>query len=407
MIQTYRRLALRWEWLLALFTLASLIETIFWGQMSAFTPLQLPRLGVAPGQVVLWTGIMAAVAGAFGIPFLPFWGALADRWSRQPLIVRSYVAHLVAGGLAVLAGNVWVFLLARAIMTLSLGNSGLMMTTLSEQAPPRRLGLAFAILNSAGPIGVFVGPLLGGPIVDTWGFRALMAINVGALGLVIGLLTFGYRDSYRGSDRGPLLRMAAESVAIIWRSARLRTLFAALFALFAGWIMVLTYVPVAVTALYHGDQPGSAVGVVLGAGGLIAMVLGPVLGALADRYGIWRVLIGGALVAVVLWPLPALTRSLAPFTVAYAVVNGVTSGVFAISFTALSGSAPSEVRGRVMSFAYLPANLGSMLGPAVGSLLTQISVFAVFPAAAVMMLVGVGMLVYARGRGNDESARVE
>jgi DHA1 family multidrug resistance protein-like MFS transporter len=392
---------LRWEWLLALFTLASLIETIFWGQMSAFTPLQLPRLGVTPEQVPLWTGIIAAVAGAFGIPFLPFWGALADRYARQPLIVRSFVAHLLAGILAVLAGNVWVFLLSRAIMTLSLGNTGLMMTTLSENAPARRLGLAFSILNSAGPIGVFVGPLLGGPVVDRWGFQTLMLLNVGALAVIIGLLSFGYRDNFRGSDRGPLLHMAADSVRIIGRSPRLRTLFAALFVLFAGWIMVLTYVPVAVTALYQGEQPGSAVGTVLGAGGLVALVLGPVLGALADRYGIWRVLIIGSLVAVALWPLPALTRSLVPFATAYAVVNGVTSGIFAISFTAMSGSAPSDVRGRVMSFAYLPVNLGSMLGPLIGSLVVQISVFAVFPAAAVTMLVGVGMLLYARRQGTD------
>jgi DHA1 family multidrug resistance protein-like MFS transporter len=394
-----RRALLRWEWLLALFTLASLIETVFWGQMSAFTPMHLPRLGVAPAQVPLWTGIIAAVAGAFGIPFLPFWGALADRWARQPLIVRSYVAHLIAGILAVLAGSVWVFLLSRAIMTLSLGNSGLMMTTLSENTPPRRLGLAFAILNSAGPTGAFLGPLLGGPIIDRWGFQALMLLNVAAIAVIIALLSFGYQDQYRGSDRGPLLQMAADSVRIVWRSPRLRALFAALFVLFAGWIMVLTYVPVAVAALYRGDQPGSAVGLVLGAGGIIALVLSPILGALADRYGIWRVLIAGSIVAVVLWPLPALTRSLVPFAIAYAVVNGVTSGVFAISFTALSGSAPSEVRGRVMSFAYLPANLGGILGPVLGSLVTQIWIFAVFPAAALIMLAGVGMLLYARRQG--------
>src|SRR6185369_10950266 len=120
------------------------------------------------------TGIIAAVAGAAGIPFLPFWGALADRYARQPIIVRSFVAHVVAGLLAVAAGNVWMFLLARAVMTLSLGNSGLMMTTLSEHAPKQRLGMAFAIMNSAGPIGAFVGPLVGGPVVDRFGFRTLL-----------------------------------------------------------------------------------------------------------------------------------------------------------------------------------------------------------------------------------------
>jgi MFS transporter, DHA1 family, multidrug resistance protein len=405
MTQAFRRLATRWEWLLALFTLASLIETIFWGQMAAFTPLYLPHLGVAPGQVVLWTGIITAVAGALGIPFLPFWGALADRYARQPLIVRSYVAHMLAGIIAVLAGNVWLFLLARAVMSLSLGNSGLMMTTLSEHAPQRRMGLAFAIMNAAGPVGVFVGPLVGGPVVDRWGFPSLILIDVALLFLVIVVLTFGYRDSFRGRNRGPLLQMAAESVRLIWATVRLRALFAALFVLFAGWIMAITFVPLAITTLYRGNRPGSAVGLILGAGGVIAFILSPTLGALADRYGVWRVLILGSVVAVLLWPLPALATNLTALGITYALVNGVTSGVFAISFTALSAAAPSEIRGRVMSFAYLPTNLGTIVGPAIGTLVTRASVFAVFPATAGLMLIGVVMLVYARRRGVQDEGR--
>jgi DHA1 family multidrug resistance protein-like MFS transporter len=406
MTQAFSRLTARWEWLLALFTLASFGETMFWGQISAFTPLYLPHLGVPAGQVAAWTGVISAVAGAAGIPFLPFWGALADRYARQPLIVRSFVAHFVAGILAVLAGNVWMFLLARAVMTLSLGNSGLMMTTLSEHVPQRRVGMAFAIMNSAGPVGAFVGPLLGGPIVDRWGFRSLIWLDVVLLFAVIVALSLGYRDSFRGSNRGPLLQMAADSVRLIWGTLRLRALFAALFVLFAGWIMALTFVPVAITALYTGNQPGSAVGLILGAGGVVAFVLSPALGALADRYGVWRVLIWASVLAVLLWPLPALAKDLTTLGIGYALVNGVTSGVFAISFTALSASASSEMRGRVMSFAYLPANLGSIAGPAVGTLVTRSSVSAVFPAAAVMMALGVALLVVAR-RTQGEQVSLE
>jgi len=95
-----------WIGLLALFTAASLIEASFWGQMSAFTPLYLPRLGVPPEQVLAWTGASVAISGLLGLPFLPFWRALADRYARKPIIIRSYLAHLVAGVIAMLAGNV-------------------------------------------------------------------------------------------------------------------------------------------------------------------------------------------------------------------------------------------------------------------------------------------------------------
>ena len=46
-----------------------------------------------------------------------------------------------------------------------------------------------------------------------------------------------------------------------------------------------------------------------------------------------------------------------------------------------------------MSFAYLPVNIGSFLGPALGSLITRSSVFAIFPAAAIFTALGVVLLV--------------
>ncbi|HZY46055.1 MAG TPA: MFS transporter, partial [Anaerolineae bacterium] len=109
-----RRVIDSWVWLLGLYSAASFIEAAFWGQMGSFTPLYLPKLGIAPADVKSWTGIIVAISGLVGLPFLPLWGALADRYSRQPIIVRSFVAHLIAGIISILAGNVWVFLLGRS-----------------------------------------------------------------------------------------------------------------------------------------------------------------------------------------------------------------------------------------------------------------------------------------------------
>jgi predicted MFS family arabinose efflux permease len=49
-----------------------------------------------------------------------------------------------------------------------------------------------------------------------------------------------------------------------------------------------------------------------------------------------------------------------------------------------------------MSFAYMPVNVGIIVGPSLGSLVTQGGVFAIFPAAAVLTLMGFGMLLLAR-----------
>jgi len=85
--------------MLTLFTIASFIEVIAYGQLSAFTPLHLPKIGVAPEDVPVAVGLISAGVNVIGLLFLPFWGVLADRFGRKPLIIRSFAA--TGAGLAV------------------------------------------------------------------------------------------------------------------------------------------------------------------------------------------------------------------------------------------------------------------------------------------------------------------
>jgi MFS family permease len=144
------------------------------------------------------------------------------------------------------------------------------------------------------------------------------------------------------------------------------------------------------------------IGLILGAGGLLALVISPLFGMLADRAGHWRVLIIGATLGVILWPVPGLVRGLLAFGIAWSIISGLFSGVFAISFSVLANSASPEIRGRVMSFAYLPVNMGYILGPAIGSVITNISIFSIFPAAAVITALGILALIVSYKQNNNQ-----
>lgn len=396
-----------WKWLLALFTAAGLAETIFYSQMLAFTPLYLHELGVTDEAVVLvLVGWITAASTGIGIPFLPFWGALADRYSRKPIIIRSFVVMGLSAVLAYITQNVWLFFVARTITGFALGNSGLMMTTLHERLPVNRVGLGFSIMNGAAPIGAFLGPLIGGWIVDLYGFRAVLAGDALVLFSIVIALSVAYQDPYQATSapKASLFSMAWASLRYVRETNRIRTLFSALFFLFAGWMLAFSYVPLVIEELYIGQNPATVIGLVIGASGLTTLMLAPLLGALGDRYGQWRVLFAGATAALLLWPLPFWLRDLVPFAVVWSVLNGVVSAVFALSFTVLSSSADAKVRGRVMAFAYMPVNLGFVLAGVLGARITQSSVFNIFPLAALLTLVGILLLKHAHGQPVQESA---
>jgi len=385
-----------WVRMTIVFTIAGFFEVAAYGQVTAFTPLYLPRLGVELVAVAFWVGAITSFSNVAGLPFLPFWGALADRHGRKPLIIRSFVAAFVALSLTAIAPNVWIFAISRAIQSLGLGNTGLILATLAERAPPGRIAFAFGIVNGANPLGAFVGPLVGGPVVDRFGFPVLMAVDAAIMLAVVAMLAFGYRDGFVARPAsGSLLRMAGDGILLIVRSRRLRALFPALFLLFAGWMLAFIYVPLVVARLYTGPDPATAVGIVLGAGGLGVFILSPLIGAIADRYGKARTLFVGCAVLAAIWSVPFFTRELVPFTVAWTVVNGLAAALFSVSFTILSASATDATRGRVMTFAYLPANIGFVIGPAFGSVIASVDVFLVFPAAAGLTILGLAAVIYA------------
>jgi hypothetical protein len=85
----------------------------------------------------------------------------------------------------------------------------------------------------------------------------------------------------------------------------------------------------------------------------------------------------------------------------------VASGVFAVSFSVLSSSAALEIRGRVMSFAYVPVNVGFLVGAALGTLVTAGDVFVIFPITAAVTALGtVALMIASRRLGEIASRRI-
>src|SRR5215203_4354350 len=74
-----------WRFTAGLFFVTVLLETAAFGQLTAFTPLYLRQvIGMSEEQVPFWTGVLVATSLAVAVPLAPWWGVLADRYSRKP-----------------------------------------------------------------------------------------------------------------------------------------------------------------------------------------------------------------------------------------------------------------------------------------------------------------------------------
>jgi DHA1 family multidrug resistance protein-like MFS transporter len=392
-----------WVHVVVIFTLASTIETIGFGQVSAFTPLYLAQLHVAPDEIPRWTGILASLAFIVGIPLAPFWGVWADKYSRKLIIARSaYLQALVFLGVA-LSQNVWHLALVNLGTGFVLGNTGVMFATISVVAPRERVGLALSTVAMGGPLGIALGPLIGGFLVGRIGFRWLFGIDAVLFLVVALMITFGIREDpsrHRSTDRvRVMLRRAFADVA---GNPWVLALFGAYFVFIFGNRVLRPFLPIYIGHLYgrglHLGSPAESIGVVVTLSGLALALFGPIWGRFGDRFGFARAMLAGTVGAALGLFLMSLATDL-PQLVLFSVIQGAAAAGFQGLFSAALALRLGEARrSSVLNLTYFPFYFAGVLAPATGTVLYGLGLPNLFRLSALMTLAATVLIWYSARR---------
>src|SRR6202162_4263620 len=274
-----------WATIAVLFAATTCVESMSWTQLTAYTPLYLRELHVPADQVPGWIAAMSSLGWILALPLAPFWGVLADRYSRKLVIVRSAaIEALVFGGWALSTGP-WMALLFRSLNGFILGNTGVMLAVQASTTPKQRLALAVGIVAAGSPAGRAVGPILGALLVHLGDIRGMLLFDAALSAVMALLLTVVMRegDHARPDDlrvfsllRGALAEIASRP--LVWR------LFLATAVSQIGLWTFLPYAPIYIARLAPGDTV-TAVGVVLSTGGLGQALASALRGVVMQRFG--------------------------------------------------------------------------------------------------------------------------
>lgn len=268
------------------------------GHLIAFTPLQLRELGLDDVEVGVWTGILVAVTMSTALPLGPFWGVLAERFSRRAILLRTYIVLAVSLLVAAWAEDLTWLVIARAVIGLSYGVGGVITATQAMVTPPRYLGRAVATVQTAMPIAASIGPPLGALAIPELGLRGLYVIDAilaVVAGVVVWLLLPEPKDAHKPTSvmgrMGEVLRMAWSTPPVRWNLANQ-------FLVRAGAGTVDSYISVRIAQV--ATDPASAIGWILGGYGVVTTVSTWWIGRLADRPDIVRLYTFGMLFGAIL-----------------------------------------------------------------------------------------------------------
>ena len=366
-----------------------------------FLPLYVQQLGATLSSAVIqWSGV------AFGATFLgtaitaPIWGHLADRFGRKPMLIRAAIAMAVAMSLIGVAHSVAELVALRLLAGLLGGYASASIVMIGTQAPRERAGWALGILSTGALAGNLVGPLVGGYLPGWIGLRGTFFVGGAMIAVAAAATILLVREDFdRETDHRRQVAAHGQAAAAFDRTVVVALLLTAMMVLFAN-ISIEPIITVYIGQLgLPADHLARMAGVVMAASALGSMLTAARLGALADRVGSWRVIIG-CLVATGLAMVPqafvtqwwqlAILRGLMGMTIA---------GLLPAIARLIRQSVDERHSGKTLGYLQSAQFTGQVVGPLVGGQIgARVGLRDVFFVTGAVLVLCAGFNLWARSR---------
>jgi DHA1 family multidrug resistance protein-like MFS transporter len=207
-----------------------------------FLPFYIQTLGVtAPDDVARWSGYV--FSGPFFISFFltPIWGLLGDRYGRRIMVIRAVFGLALSQALIGLSQSVEMLFLFRMLQGALSGFIAAALALVSSTTPREHTGYALGMLQTASASGGVIGPLVGGSLADTFGYRPLFYL-VASLCTMAGLLILRYvKEPPQEHDRARVQHTLTGNLRSAFESPPIR---AALILIFLSQVALLIVQPI-------------------------------------------------------------------------------------------------------------------------------------------------------------------
>lgn len=335
-------------------------------QIAPVLPLYIEHLGVHDvAEIEKWSGL------AFGITFIlmaiasPLWGQAADKYGRKPMLLRASLGMAVIITCMAFVQNVYQLVGLRLIQGAVSGFISAAITLVATQAPKERSGWALGTLSTGAVGGMLLGPLIGGYLAETWGFRSVFLVTGGLLLIAFTASFLFVQEEFTTADRRVLC--FREVWCLIPNPQIMIAMFITTFILQFALLSIEPIITVYIGQLSrHMSHVVIISGMVFAASGLANMLAAPHLGKLSDRVGAHKVMLASLVFAGLLFiPQAYVTNSWQLMGLRF--LLGIAAGGLLPSINSLvKRNTPDHIAGRAFGFNQSAQFLGSFGGSVVG-----------------------------------------
>ena len=142
------------------------------------------------------------------------YGSLSDRYGRRPVLLSGLCLFLVGSAVSAAATSIAALVLGRLVQAVGAGCGITLVRAIAQDVyGPSRLVKAIAYLTMAYTIGPMISPMVGGVLIDAFGWRSVFAFALAAGGLI----TLGaYSAIFESRPPSPATRTGGNVLQNYW-----------------------------------------------------------------------------------------------------------------------------------------------------------------------------------------------
>lgn len=379
-----------WKKNLFVLSIAVFIAGIAFSEIMPFLSLYINTLGnFSHQQLNFWSGIVYSGTFIVSAVVSPWWGKLADKKGRKPMILRAGIGMSVVIACMGLVQNVWQLLLLRMLQGVFAGFISSSNALVATETPKTNSGQALGTIASATTAGTLLGPLVGGALTSIFSYRITFMITGGLLLLCsILVLFFVHEDDFK-----PVTAKKLDKASGVIKSLRSPHL---IFGLLLTTLIIQAannsinpIVSLYVRQLLNGhDNVVFISGVIAALPGIATFLVASRFGALGDKIGTHKIIVAGFIAASIFFFLTAFVRNTVELGILRFLVGFSDACLFPQVQTMLTKNSPAAVTGRIFSWNQSAMYIGNIVGPLLGSFVSGMFNYSmVFIVTTVIVLI--------------------
>lgn len=365
-----------------------------------FIPLFIFDLGIEdPGQAAFWAGLISGIT-----PFMialtnPWWTVQCEKHGHKRILMSILLCMTVLMLSTAFVQTPQELFFLRMLQGASGGFIAIGLSLIAYVTPAEKLPWAMGLFQAAMVMGIMVGPVTGGLVADTLGYRVPFLL-FGGLAFFCFLLTY-FLIHVKKPEKTEKSRVSMlENFRYFLSNPLIRLMILMQFLVNFGLTGIGPILPLYIKQM-SGNSPmvATLAGVILFAAGLTSALSSMSVGKLSSRISYAKLLLGSTIVTGVLFIIQYWAPNVFLLGV-FRAMTGLSIGlIMPIANTILTTSVPAEKRSIVIGVTSSASMMGNVAGPICsGAIAMQYGYGAVFWSTALFFMAAAWMLWSRKGQ---------